>query len=166
MTRLCLCLLFFLGVTSWIRAAETDKSDHEFVELLDKIKSPFDSGLAKPQVPESPPSPNGDAGPGGGQPGLGTLQQRQMAGMFPGTGPNGGQAQPKPAVDTPPPEPIVLPVGITLQGVLVGEDMHQAIINDQIVPVNGSVMGARLEEVNKEGVVMEYKGKKFLLKIE
>ena len=145
-----------------IRAAE--KSDHDFMELLDKIKSPFDSGLAKPAAPvEAVPGPGGPTGPGG-QPGLGELQQRQMRGLLPNTGPGGTQNPPKRPSE--PAEPIVLPVGITLQGVLVGEDMHQAIINDQIVPINGSVMGARLEEVNKEGVVMEYKGKKFLLKIE
>ena len=119
--------------------------------MLDKIKSTFDDGLSK-EDSDTAPKPD--------QP-----KQQQVPGQMNGAGPTTNW-MPKIVTKPPPPPVVELPPGINLQGVLVGEDMHQAIINDQIVPLNGYIGGARLDVVNKEGVELNYKGKKFFLKID
>jgi hypothetical protein len=145
MIKLLLWLVFFLMGTYSVRAISTEK---DFLDMLDKIKSPFDDGMEKaPEVPK-PDQPAQTQNPSG------TTDPKTM--MVP------IKFVPKPPLRP----PVVLPSGINLQGVLVGEDMHQAIINDQIVPLNGYIFGARLNAVSKEGIELDYKGKKFFLKIE
>ena len=76
-------------------------------------------------------------------------------------------------------KPVVLPVhtipvmkpqimlpDLKLQGVIVGEEIHQAIINDQVVPLLGTIMGAQIVSVSKQGVALLFKGKKFFLKVD
>jgi len=65
----------------------------------------------------------------------------------------------------PVPVKIVLP-DLKLQGVFVGDEMHQAIIDDTVVPLKGKIKGVELESVTKQGVGLLYKGKKFFLKVE
>jgi hypothetical protein len=64
-----------------------------------------------------------------------------------------------------PPEVIKLPA-LDLQGVIVGDEVHQAIINGKVVALQGTIEGAKLDSVSKEGVGLLYKGKKFFLKID
>jgi len=73
--------------------------------------------------------------------------------------------QEKPKAKPLPPPVIVLPA-FDLQGVIVGEGIYQAIINDKIVPLGDSIEGARVDAVQKEGVTLSYKGKKFFLKVD
>jgi hypothetical protein len=75
--------------------------------------------------------------------------------------------EPKPVIM---PKPAAVPV-ITLpslkaQGVIVGEGIQQAIINDKIVPLQGTIEGAQVIAVTKEGVAVLFKGKKFFLKVD
>jgi hypothetical protein len=65
----------------------------------------------------------------------------------------------------PKPRPIVLPT-LDVQGVMVGDDMHEAIINDQTVSLLGYIKGAQLVSVSKEGVGLLFKGKKFFIKVD
>ncbi len=76
---------------------------------------------------------------------------------------------PKPIYVKPKPEPglpqvVVLPA-LELQGVILGEDINQAIINGQVVPLGGIIKGARLDSVSKDEVELSYNGKKFFLKV-
>ena len=61
---------------------------------------------------------------------------------------------------------IIIPPELDLQGVIVGDDMHQAIIDGQIVPLKGIIKGAQIYAVTKEGIGFIFKGKKFFLKVE
>ena len=66
-------------------------------------------------------------------------------------------------------EPAALPVTLPdlhLQGVIVGEDIHEAIINDQVVPLLGFIEGAQVDSVSKDGVELLFKGKKIFLKVD
>jgi hypothetical protein len=55
---------------------------------------------------------------------------------------------------------------LNLQGVIVGEDIHQAIINDRAVPLHGTIEGVRVDSVTKQGVELFFKGKKVFLKVD
>ena len=44
--------------------------------------------------------------------------------------------------------------------------LHQAIINDQVVPLMGTIEGAQGYISEKEGVELSFKGKKFFLKVD
>ncbi len=139
MIKLLLLTIFFWSVSYSLKADEISGGDSEFMSQLDSVKSPFDDGLPKPVAVVNQPAPS------------------------------------PPSVDTTPvivPKPVaVVPTEITLpplhlEGVIVGEDIHQAIIDDQVVPIHGYIKGARINSVNKEGVGLYYKGKKFFLKVE
>jgi hypothetical protein len=62
--------------------------------------------------------------------------------------------------------PVIKLPELDLQGVIVGEGIQQAIINDQDVDLLGSIKGAQLVAVSKQGVELKYKGKKFFLKVD
>lgn len=141
MMKYCIILVIFLLGSCPLRADESPGGDQDFINQLDSIKNPFEDGLPKPVVVHPKP----------------VFIRPQVPLNSP---------QPKPA---PLPKPVEVPVALPelkLQGVMVGQDIHEAIINDQIVPLNGYINDARLESVNKDGVQLIYKGKKFFLKVE
>jgi len=117
-------------------------SDKGFLDELDNLKNPFEDGIPKPPVVEVKP----------------VVQVEQPLPVQ--------QYIPKPVeMPKPAPAPVVLPT-LTLQGVMVGGDMHEAIINDEIVPLMGTIQGAQVISVSKEGVGLSYGGKKFFLKVD
>lgn len=133
-----LMIFFFIGNYSLKAADAPGGNDQEFTAKLDSIKNPFEDGLPKPVV-----------------------------------------IMPKPAAYHEEPKPVVLPMpksppmvevvklpDLKLQGVMVGEDIHQAIIDDQVVPLFGTIEGVRVDSVTKQGVGLSYKGKKFFLKVD
>lgn len=134
-----LMIFFFIGNYSLKAADVPGGNDQEFTAKLDSIKNPFEDGLPKPVV-----------------------------------------IMPKPAAYHEEPKPVVLPISksepvanikvglpdLKLQGVMVGEDIHQAIIDDQVVPLFGTIEGVRVDSVTKQGVGLSYKGKKFFLKVD
>ena len=129
-------LLVFAGQSLW--AGEPSGGDQDFMGQLDTIKNPFDDGLPKPVIVVPPPV---------------HIQK------------------PKPRVYIKPkPMPVIVPMiflpRMKLQGVIVGEDIHQAIFDDKVVPLLGTIYGATVDSISKQGVGLTYKGKKFFLKIE
>ncbi len=76
----------------------------------------------------------------------------------------------KPVVVVKPPVVFVPPVitlpALEVQGVIVGEGIYQAIIDDEVVALNGSIKGVKVITVTKQGVGLLYKGKKFFLKVD
>jgi hypothetical protein len=142
MTKLFFLIIFLLVGPYSLKAAETPASSHEFMNELNSIKDPFEEGFPKP-IP--------------------VVVQMPI---------NVNHKGPKKPINVTPPKPkasvgpvITLPT-LDLQGVLVGEDMHEAIIDDKIVPLQGSIKGAKVISVSKQGVGLLYKGKKFLLKVD
>ncbi len=130
-------MIFFLMGTYPLKADEVPGgNDQEFIAKLDNIKNPFEEGIPKPVPIVAPP-------------------QHKV--------PKPVYVKPKPK---PVAEPVILPPTLNLQGVIVGEDIHQAIINDQVVPLLGVIEGARVDSVTKQGVELFFKGKKFFLKVE
>ena len=119
-------------------ADETPGGEQELNSDLDGVKNPFDDGIPKPVVQE--PVQNTDTQP----------------------------------VETPKPKPVIyVPPVISLpeleiQGVIVGEGIHEAIIDDEVVPLDGTIKGkgVKLVTVTKQGIGLLYKGKKFFLKVD
>jgi hypothetical protein len=64
------------------------------------------------------------------------------------------------------PPPVIELPELKLQGVIVGDGIYQAIINDTVVPLQGSIARAQVIDVNKKGVELLFKGKKFFLKVD
>lgn len=132
-----LTAFLFLGSYS-LRADEGLSGDQEFIQELNIIKDPFEDGIPKPVV----------------------VIQKPIV------------VPPKPKEHRKPPKPkeIVAPVitlpMLKLQGVIVGGDIHEAIIDDKIVPLQGAIEEAKVISVSKEGVELLYKGKKFFLKVD
>ena len=133
-------VIFFLMGTCPLRADGVLASDQEFLKELNVIKNPFEDGRPKPMVIIQKP-----------------IIPRKV--------------YQKPKIVIPKPKPVEVKIELPelkLQGVMVGEDggMQQAIINDQVVPLKGIIMGARVVAVNKDGVYLSFKGKKFFLKVD
>jgi len=131
-----LIILFFIGIV-FIRADEAPLGDEEFVSAINQVKNPFVDDSPKPVVVAAP-----------------VVEMPQKP-----------PEAPKPMPVVVPPEVIVLP-NLKLEGVVAGEEVHQAIINDQVIPLQGTIEGARVISVTKEGVGLLFKGKKFFLKVE
>ncbi len=139
MIKLISLMIFLLMGSYSLRADEMLGKDQELMNELNNIKNPFEDGLPKPVAAIS---------------------------IKPIDHPQAPTSKPKPK---PRPKPVPLPVGLPdlrLQGVMVGEDMHEAIINNQIVPLQGTIEGARVVSVSNRGVELFYKGKKFFLKVD
>jgi hypothetical protein len=140
MTKLFLLMIFFFMGSYSLKAGETLGDDQEFKSELDNIKSPFEEVISKPMIIINNPVHHEEPKPI----------------VFPRTKP-----KPKPVV----PLKVLLPA-LNLQGVIVGEGIHQAIINDKVVPLHGTIGGARVDSVTKQGVELFFKGKKFFLKVD
>jgi hypothetical protein len=132
--------MLFLFSTPLLKAQEPG-AVQDFLKDLDSIKDPFDDGLPKPVVIKAPEH----------------------------------QDLPEPpVVESPAPNPEPLPViqppvvapQLHVQGVIVGEEIHQAIINDRTVPLLGFIDGGQVISVTKRGVELLYKGKKFFFKVD
>ena len=120
-----------------LRAEVAGLNDQQFAMMLDQVKDPFVDGIPKPVEPIKPVLVAVSP-----EPPMPVQQNRQ---------------------------PIVVPVvlpALKLQGVLVGDGMNEAIINDRAVPLNYAIDEARVVSVSQQGVGLVYKGKKFFLKIE
>lgn len=132
-----LIILFFIGA-AFIKADEG--SDGDFLSLLAKVKNPFMTDFPQPKAIVTPES------------------LRPQAPL---------KETPKPPVKVKrvvlPPK-VVLPADLKLQGVIAGEDMHQAIINGQVLDLQGTIEGAQVVSITKDGVELLFKGKKFFLK--
>lgn len=141
MIKLFFLMIFFLGSPYSLKADEAPGGDQELKSEFDNIKSPFEDGFPKPKpvIINKP-----------------IYHEETKPIVLP---------TPKPGPVEPAKQDVELP-GLKLQGVMVGEDMHQAIINDQVVPLLGTIEGARVDSVSKDGVELFYKGKKFFLKVD
>jgi len=137
MIKLLLFIIFFWAGIYPLMADEGSVNDQQFMKQLDNIKSMFDDGLPK-QVYVPPP-------------------------VQPVVPPPVIVPKPKPK---PLPPPVIVLPAMKVEGVMVGDEMHQAIINDEVVPLQGLIKGARVVNVTKDGVDLIYKGKKFFLKVE
>jgi type II secretory pathway component PulC len=60
-------------------------------------------------------------------------------------------------------EAYVQPPTLTVQGLIWGSNMPQAIINNKVVKIGDIIEGARIVEIDKEGVEVSYKGRSFTL---
>jgi len=124
-------------------AQENSISDQEFMKELNGIKNPFEEGIPKPIIVpntikiKTPPRVNII------QNITPSIKKREVA---------------KPVV-------VHLP-SLSLQGIIFGGDVHQVIINNQIVPLQGTIEGAKVNAITKSGVELIYKGKKFFLKVD
>jgi len=140
MIKLFFLMIFFLAGPYLLKASESLGGDQEFKNELDNAKNPFEDGLPKPMVMMNNPKP--------------TYHEEPKAIVLP-------MPESKSVA-----EPEVKLPDLKLQGVMVGEDIHQAIINDQVVPLFGTMEGARVVSVTKQGVELLFKGKKFFLKVD
>ena len=138
-------MIIFLFGTQTLKADEWLGSDQEFMKELNSIKNPFEDGIPKPAPVFFVPKP---------------VAQRPKEHKKPAE--KAKSAVKKVIVKH---KKIVLPK-LDLQGVIVGGDVQQAIINEQIVPLHGTIQGAQVRAVTKEGVDLIFKGKKFFLKVE
>ena len=139
MMKLFFLMVFFFAGPYLLKADEGPGGDREFMQKLASIKDPFETGFPKPVVVPKPID-----------------VPREVF---------------KPIkVEPPKPKVVVAPVitipTLNLQGVIVGEGINEAIIDDQIVPLQGSVEGAKIIAVSKKGVGLLYKGQKFFLKVD
>ena len=165
MIKLFFLMIFFFAGPYALKADEAPGDDQEFTSELNNIKNPFEDGIPKPIVIINKPTP--------------VYHEAPKAIVLPMPKPI-SQPMPQPVVFKPVPQPVprYQPVAwrpsepeirlptLKLQGVMVGEEMHQAIINDQVVPLFGTIEGARVEAVSKEGIELSFKGKKFFLKVD
>jgi hypothetical protein len=173
-----LMIFFFTGPYS-LKADEVPGGDQEFKNELNNIKNPFEDGLPKPIViinkstPIYHEAPKAIVLPPMPQPVVFKPMPQPVV-FKPMPQPVVFKPMPQPISQMPryqpvawrPPEPEIRLPTLKLQGVVVGEEMHQAIINDQVVPLLGTIEGARVEAVSKEGVELFFKGKKFFLKVD
>jgi len=140
MIKLFFLIAFFLICSYSLRADEQPVGDQEFMKSLSSIKDPFEEGFPKPIVIAPKPI---------------IVEHREPKNS-------------KKVVAHKPNAPAVVvePPMIHLQGVIVGEDINEAIIDDKIVPLGGETEGAKVISVTKKGVVVLYKGQKFIFKVE
>jgi hypothetical protein len=136
-----LFLIIFLIFNSAVIKADSslNGNDEEFISELNIIKDPFENGMPKEVVVQPKPTP----------PLIITKQTIQL-----------------PKLISKPVAIIVLLPQLDVQGVMVGDGLQEAIINDQEVPLHGSIKGAKIIAVTKNGVELLYKKKKFFLKVE
>jgi hypothetical protein len=144
MIKFILLMIFFFMGTYSLQAQEGLGDDEEFLKTLDTVKNPFEEGIPMPIPPpvQKPAHHHGK-------------KHKKKDNVKP---PEKQKQVVKPAE-------IVLPA-LQLQGVIVGGDIQQAIINDNIVPLQGIIDGAQVDSVTKQGVAVTFKGKKFFLKVE
>ena len=166
MIKLFFLMIFFFAGSYPLKANEVPGSDQAFKSELDHIKNPFEDGIPVPvPVPVPVPAPVSVPVPKPviiNEPKPIYHEEPKTTFFLPKPEP---EVLPKPKPEGAWQPEIVLP-SLKLQGVMVGEDMHQAIINGQVVPLFGTIEGARVDSVSKEGVELFFKGKKFFLKVD
>jgi hypothetical protein len=59
------------------------------------------------------------------------------------------------------PEVMVVPPALTIQGILWGGRSAQAIINQKIVKIGDILEGARIIDIKKEGIIIDFQGQQF-----
>ena len=139
-----LLVVFFLVGSYPSMAAESVGGDQDFINELDSVKNPFEDGFPKAKPVEKP------------------IVQKPR---------HHQESRPvtvsAPVVRSQPIQEreITLPA-LKVEGVIVGEDIHQAIINDQVVGLEGDIDGAKVNAVSREGVELLFQGKKFFLKVD
>ena len=157
MIKLLFLMMFFFAGFYSLKADEAPGDDQKFKSELDDIKNPFEDGIPvpepivvvnEPKITYQAPKPIVSPMP--------KPQVLPMPTLIP---------KPEPVVWHPAAQEIAFP-SLKLQGVMVGEDMHQAIINGQVVPLFGTIDGARVDSVSKEGVELSFSGKKVFLKVD
>ena len=136
-------LLVFSGAASIWAAPSDSNGDQDFINKLQNVKSLFEDGYPKEVVKPIPKVVN-----------VPVVRSFPKPITMPVIRPRKIQEV-----------QVVLP-NLQLQGVVVGEELHKAIINDEVVPLQGTIQGARLESVTKDGVGMFFQGKRFFLKVE
>ncbi len=130
-----------LGTALWAEDAPPAE-DQEFLSQLDGLKDPFDNGIPPPPPVVVPPPPPPVVQP----------PPLPMA---------------MPHIKLPPVvRPRIVPPVLNLQGVIVGEGIQRAIIDDKVVAVHQRINGVTIASVTTKGVGYVYKGKKFFLKID
>ncbi|MBF0511527.1 MAG: hypothetical protein HQL13_04270 [Candidatus Omnitrophica bacterium] len=134
-----LIILFFIWIFP-LHAQEMAGEDKDFIKSLDNLKDPFGDGYPKPpEIKLNPVIPK---------------PQKPEVVVF----------RPKPVL---PPKPVerAFPA-MRLQGVIVGEGIQEAIIDDQVAHVGSSIQGAIVDEVNRDGVRFLFDGKRKFLKVD
>ena len=168
MIKLFFLMIFFFAGPYLLKADEAPGGDQEFKSELNNIKNPFEDGIPKPIVIINKPTPVYHEAPKAIVLPLMPKPMPQPVVFKP-------MSQPMPISQPMPkyqpvawrqPEPEIRLPTLKLQGVMVGEEIHQAIINDQVVPLFGTIEGARVEAVSKEGIELSFKCKKFFLKVD
>lgn len=136
MIKLTLLVIFFLAGSCPLKADEGPAGEQEFNSDLDNIKSPFEDGIPKPVIVQKP------------------IHHEETKPIE------------IPKIKLVPVVPVIkLPV-LKVQGVIVGEDIHQAIIDDKVLSLWGTIKGVTVISVTKQGVGLLYKGKKFFLNVD
>ena len=138
MIKLFLLMILFLMGSFPIKADDVPGNTEDFNSELDGTKNPFDDGIPKPVVMVKPE----------------VKHEKPKPVVI---------VKPKPKRIAP---PVILLPAIKVQGVIVGESIHQAIIDDQVVPQGGTIHGVQVFSVTKQGVGLLFKGKKFFLKVD
>ena len=139
MIKLFFLLMFLISGNHPLRA-DAPENDQELLDELNNVKNPFDNGVPEPvPVVVQPP-------PVVVQPQKPTFVRKPKS---------------RPRV-----QPVIQLPSLKLQGVIVEEGNPQAIINDNVVPLLGTVEGAQVIAVTKEGVTVVYHHKKFFLKVD
>ena len=146
MIKSILLIMFLLMGACPLKAQDASEGAQDLPNDLDNIRNPFEE-VAVPKPPE-------------------VLNKPIVQTMAPKTMPVQTLTPP---VVTPKPVPVVAPVilpALKLDGVIVGGDIQEAIINDKVISVSGTIEGAKIISVTKQGVNLIYKHKKFFLKVE
>jgi len=137
MIKLFILIGFLLMGSYALKADEPPIVDQEFMQRLNSIKDPFEEGVPKPIVIAPKPI---------------IVEHKAPPKVVPHK--------------SKPPAVVITPPTLHLQGVIVGEGINEAIIDDTIVPLYGEIEGAKVIFVSKKGVEVLYKGQKFILKVE
>ena len=53
---------------------------------------------------------------------------------------------------------------LNLSGIMWGKDMPLAIINGKVYKIGDAILGIKIVEINKHGVLLKYQGESFILK--
>lgn len=129
-------IILFFIEVPGVGAGEVDK---DFMLALLKVKNPFVVDLPKTAVIQRPQA-------------VVSLPKPDLV-----VKPTTMSARQKPEVKFP---------DLKLQGIIMGGDIHQAIINDRIIGQQEKIQGALVTGITQDGVELLFKGEKRFLKTE